>query len=68
MKTFRWCDEYGGGLVIAFTERGARRKLHKMFAGMGRLKELRVWLWKLDRNYDCEYPDIFNIYRIERGK
>lgn len=62
MKIFRWCDEHGGGLVIAFTERGARRKLQKVFAGLGRLKELQIWLWELDEYYDPEHRHVFDIY------
>ena len=35
MKIYRWCDEVGGGLVLAFSIKSAKKKLRKCYAGYG---------------------------------
>ena len=62
MRVFRWCDEIGGGLVIACSVKRAEKKLRKYYAGMGRLKELKIWLWKRDQYYDADHRSVLDIY------
>ena len=61
---YRWCDDYGGGLVIAKSLVDAQEKLEKMF----RKDEERdanktiIWPWYLDDYFDKENPDVLDIY------
>lgn len=60
-KLYRWCDDYGGGLILADSVEDAISKLDKKFKDEPRTKFL-VWLWKNDDCYDEENPDVFDIY------
>lgn len=60
-KLYRWCDDYGGGLLLADSVEDAMAKLNKKYGDSERTKFL-VWLWKNDDYYDEENPDVFDIY------
>lgn len=60
-KLYRWCDDYGGGLLIADSVEDAISKLDKKFKDEPRTKFL-VWLWKDDDYYDEDNPDVLDIY------
>lgn len=59
---YRWCDELGGGLVIASSVDDAKEKLVKKF-GADR-KDFIVWLWTDDDYFDKENEDVFDIYGL----
>lgn len=60
-KLYRWCDDYGGGLLIADSIEDAIAKLDKKFKDEPRTKFL-VWLWKNDDYYDTDNPGVLDIY------
>lgn len=57
---YRWCDNYGGGIVIASSVEDACEKLQKKH------KEERgpytIWRWKMDDYYDEDNVDVLDIY------
>lgn len=57
---YRWCDAYGGGLVIANSLEDAEDKLVKKY-GEER-KDFIIWELTNDDYYDDEHPDVFDIY------
>lgn len=58
---YRWCDDYGGGLVIASSMEEALEKLKKKYGDEERT-EFIVWLWKNDDFYDKDNKDVLDIY------
>ncbi len=61
---YRWCDDYGGGIVIAKSLVDAQAKLEKM---LGEDEErdadkVIIWPWHLDDYFDEENPDVLDIY------
>lgn len=58
---YRWCDNFGGGLVIAASIEDARKKLDKKYP-----KRLggtwNIWPWKHDDYYDENNVDVLDIY------
>ena len=62
---YRWCDAYGGGIVIADSLVDAQKKLEKMFEKdpEGRnASETIIWPWHLDDYYNKENPDVLDVY------
>lgn len=59
-KLYRWCDDHGGGLVIAFSKEKARAKLKKKYGN--KRKDFIIWLWTNDEYYDKDNQDVFDIY------
>lgn len=57
---YRWCDQYGGGLVIADSLEDAGEKLAKRY-GDDR-EEFIIWEATNDDYYDDDYPLVFDIY------
>jgi len=57
---YRWCDDYGGGIVIAESLLDAGEKLAKKY-GEER-KNFIIWEFVDDDYYDEENPDVFDIY------
>lgn len=60
---YRWCDPYGGGLVIASSKEEAKEKLIKKYTGADRdFDRLIIWHWTNDDYFDEENPDVLDIY------
>ena len=59
-KLYRWCDDYGGGLVIASSKEKAVKKLTKKYGD--ERKSFIVWQWKNDDYFDKENQDVLDIY------
>lgn len=59
---YRWCDPYGGGLVIANSAEEAKDKVAKMLSEERLVQGLIIWPWLNDDYYDEENPDVFDIY------
>lgn len=59
---YRWCDDYGGGLVIANSLIEAKEKLEKMFGEERDIEKVIIWTWRLDDYFDKENPDVLDIY------
>ena len=59
---YRWCDDYGGGLVIADSLIEAQEKLDKMFGEDRDVNKVIIWPWHLDDYFDKENPDVLDIY------
>ena len=57
---YRWCDNYGGGLVIASSEEEAREKLIKKYDNSR--GELIIWPWTNDDYFDKDNRDVIDIY------
>ena len=57
---YRWCDAYGGGLVVASSIEDARKKLEKKY-DLDRGPFI-IWPWKKDDYYDENNVDVFDIY------
>lgn len=59
---WRWCDSYGGGLVIAETKAEAIEKLEKMYGENRNVENMVLWRWTNDDYYDNQNPDVLDIY------
>ena len=59
---YRWCDDYGGGIVIADSLTEAQAKLEKMFREERDIDKVIIWPWRLDDYFDEENPDVLDIY------
>lgn len=59
---YRWCDDYGGGLVIANSLIEAQEKLEKMFGEERDANKVIIWAWHLDDYFDKENPYVLDIY------
>ena len=59
---WRWCDDYGGGLVIAETKDEAKEKLEKMYGENRNVENVVLWRWTSDDYYDEQNPDVLDIY------
>lgn len=62
INLYRWCDDYGGGIVIADSLLDAKEKLAKMFGEDRDADKTIIWPWHLDDYYDEENPDVLDIY------
>lgn len=63
LNVYRWCDDYGGGLVVAESIEDASEKLQKKYKAMGeRNGEFTIWLWENDDYYDEDNPFVYDIY------
>ena len=61
-KIYRWCDPYGGGIVIATSFEDAQNKLTRMLGSARLIEEIIIWPWLNDDYFDKENPDVFDIY------
>lgn len=61
INVWRWCDDYGGGLVIADSEDDAREKLAKKYDDRD-IDKIIIWLWTNDDYFDKQNPDVLDIY------
>ena len=59
---YRWCDDYGGGLVIADSLIDAQAKLEKALGEDRDPNKVIIWPWHLDDYFDKENPDVLDIY------
>lgn len=59
---YRWCDAYGGGIVIANSLLEAQEKLEKAFGDDRDANDVIVWPCHLDDYFDKENPDVLDIY------
>lgn len=59
---YRWCDAYGGGIVIASSLIEAQEKLEKMFGENRDANEVIIWAWHLDEYFDKDNPHVLDIY------
>lgn len=61
---YRWCDDYGGGIVFAPTIEEARslviEKLKK--DERDRISTLKVWPWLNDDYFDKNHELVLDIY------
>ena len=62
INLYRWCDDYGGGIVIAESLIEAQSKLEKMFGEERDVEKTIIWPWHLDDYYDEENPDVVDVY------
>lgn len=61
---YRWCDGYGGGIVIANSINEAREKLEKMLDEERDANTVTIWPWYIDDYFDEENPDVLDIYGV----
>ena len=61
-KVYRWCDDYGGGIVIADSIEDAESKLRSYYPVESGRHKFKIWLWMVDDYYDSSNPDVFDIY------
>ena len=61
---YRWCDAYGGGIVIANSLIEAQEKLEKMIDEERDINKVIIWSWKLDDYFDKDNPDVLDIYGV----
>lgn len=59
---YRWCDNYGGGIVIAESVVEAQEKVVKYLDEERDPNKLIIWPWHLDDYYDEENPDVLDVY------
>lgn len=59
---YRWCDDYGGGIVIADSKIEAREKLIKYLSEERDPDKLIIWSWTNDDYFDKENPDVLDVY------
>ena len=61
---YRWCDAYGGGIVIANSLLEAQEKIEKMLEKDEERdpNDVIVWAWCIDDYFDKENPDVIDIY------
>ena len=57
---YRWCDPYGGGIVIAESELEAEKKLTAKYGN--ERGEYIIWPLTMDDYFDEENPDVLDIY------
>lgn len=62
INLYRWCDDYGGGIVIADSIEDASKKLENFLSEERSIDKVIVWPWHLDDYYDEENPDVLDIY------
>lgn len=56
---YRWCDDCGGGLVIASSLEDAKEKLKKRYPDRN---SFIIWLYTKDDYFDEDNPDVLDIY------
>lgn len=59
---YRWCDDYGGGLVIASSKEDAKEKLIKKYKAERDPDKYIIWLWTNDDYFDKDNEDVLDIY------
>lgn len=62
---YRWCDSYGGGIVIANSLLEAQEKIEKMISEDREdrnANDVIIWPWYLDDYFDEKNPDVLDIY------
>ena len=59
---YRWCDAYGGGIVIANSLLEAQEKIERILSEERDPNEVIIWPWHLDDYFDEENPDVLDIY------
>ena len=59
---YRWCDNFGGGIVIAESRSDAQEKLMKALGEDRDPEKLIIWPWHLDDYFDEENPDVLDVY------
>jgi hypothetical protein len=61
-NVYRWCDDYGGGIVLARNGYEAREKLIKKYGEERGKRGFVIWSWSRDDYFDESNPDVFDIY------
>lgn len=61
-KLYRWCDDYGGGIVIADSLIEANEKVKAYLDEERDPDKLIIWPWHLDDYFDEENPDVLDVY------
>lgn len=59
---YRWCDDYGGGIVIATSRAEAQEKLIAYLSEERDPNNLIIWPWHLDDYFDEENLDVLDVY------
>ena len=59
---YRWCDRYGGGIVIATSLTEAKEKVEKTLGEERDPNDLIIWPWTNDDYFDEGNPDVLDIY------
>lgn len=59
---YRWCDAYGGGIVVANSLLEAQEKIERALSEERDPNEVIIWPWHLDDYFDEENPEVIDIY------
>lgn len=59
---YRWCDDFGGGIVVARNKDDAQEKLREKYGDERSKKSFVIWNWTDDEYFDESNPDVFDIY------
>jgi hypothetical protein len=59
---YRWCDAYGGGIIIAESPIEAQEKLEKALDAERNINEVVIWPWTNDDYFDEHNPEVLDIY------
>lgn len=61
---YRWCDDFGGGLVIATSIEEARNKIAEFMTYLEQPERTNftIWLMKDDDYFTESHPDVFDVY------
>lgn len=59
---YRWCDDYGGGIVIAESKEDALMKLITKYGNDRNFEKVIIWSWANDDYFDEKNPDVLDIY------
>lgn len=59
---YRWCDQYGGGIVIANSLLEAKEKVERALSEERDPNELIIWPCRLDDYFDEENPEVLDVY------
>lgn len=59
---YRWCDAYGGGIVIANSLLEAQEKIERALSEERDPNEVIIWPWHLDDYFDEENPEVIDVY------
>ena len=64
-NVYRWCDDFGGGLVMATSANEAEVKIRAYMSDVGQADErTKFTIWSLlnDDYYNEKHPDVLDIY------
>ena len=61
-NAYRWCDDWGGGIVFAYSKDEAKEKLYNMYGESRNVEDMIIWSWTNDELFDEGNPDVFDIY------